>query len=144
MLLHKLDRFRDVGLLLLRLGIGGTYIFVHGMGKLFGGPDRWERLGDAMSQFGIDFLPTFWGFMAAFAEFGGGILLVLGLFFRPALLVLLLPTMIVAAVGHFTGDIPGAPWHAAKMAILFFSLIFIGPGDYSLDAVLYRRRRIGY
>lgn len=144
MLLHKLDRFRDFGLLLLRLGIGGAFTFGHGMGKLFGGPDRWEQIGGAMSQFGIDFLPTFWGFMAAFAEFGGGILLALGLLFRPTLIVLLLPTMIVAATAHITGAIPGSPWHAIEAGILFFCLIFIGPGDYSLDAALHRRRRMGY
>jgi hypothetical protein len=32
------------------------------------------------------------------------------------------------------GTIPGSPWHAIEAGVLFFSLLFIGPGAYSLDA----------
>ncbi len=98
MILTFLNKYRDVGLLILRVGFGIMFMF-HGAPKLFGGPERWGKLGAAMGNFGIDFLPAFWGFMASFSEFFGGILLILGLFFRPACILLTL-TMIVAAGFH--------------------------------------------
>ena len=96
--LEFFDRHRDSGLLILRIGIGGMFIF-HGYGKLFGGLSVWAKLGASMSYVGIDFAPTFFGFMAAVAEFGGGICLISGFFFREACF-LLLCTMIVAASKH--------------------------------------------
>lgn len=129
------DKYRDVGLLILRVGIGLMFMG-HGCGKLFGGPEKWARLGAAMKTFGIDFAPAFWGFMAAFAEFGGGALLVLGFLVRPACF-LLLCTMVVAAAMHVGKGDPFVKYsHAVEAAILFFSLLFIGPGKYSLDEKL--------
>lgn len=120
---------RDLGLLILRIGIGGMFLF-HGVPKLLGGPARWEKVGSALGAFGIDFAPTFWGFMAAVAEAGGGLCLALGVAFRPAL-ALLLTTMIVAAVHHlYRGDGFGRASHAIEAAILFLSLLFVGAGRY--------------
>ena len=78
MILHKLDKHRDIGLLLLRVGIGIMFMF-HGYPKLAGGSEGWTKLGGALSALGVNFAPTFMGLMAALSEFGGGLLLVLGL-----------------------------------------------------------------
>ncbi len=141
MIWRGLERYRDAGLLVLRLGVGLAYIILHGWPKISGGPEAWARYGEAVSYLGIDFGFTFWGFMAAFAEFGGGILIVLGLFFRPACL-LLFCTMCVAVSSHLgRGDGWRGASHALKMAFVFAGVFFVGPGRYSLDAVLARRRR---
>lgn len=125
---------RDLGLLVLRLGLGLTFLFVHGGPKLFGGPERWARVGSVMQVFGIDFAPTFWGLVAALSEFvGGGILLILGLFW-PWALVPVVATLLVAALGHVSGAIPGGPWYPLEIALVFLALMFTGPGHYSLDA----------
>jgi putative oxidoreductase len=129
--MSSLDRQRDLGLLLLRVGIGAMFVF-HGWPKMIGGPAKWESLGHATEALGIAFAPTFWGFMAAFAEVGGGLMLALGVAFRPAC-ALLLSTMIVASARHLTqGDGFGKASHAIEAAILFMSLLLIGPGAYRL------------
>ncbi|PSQ93378.1 MAG: DoxX family protein, partial [Bacteroidetes bacterium QH_2_63_10] len=75
----------DLALLVLRVGIGISFVFVYGWAKISGGPGTWANLGENMALFGVTAWPTFWGFMAAATEFGGGILLMLGLLFRPVL-----------------------------------------------------------
>ncbi len=131
MILQTLDKYRDLGLLFLRVGIGTAFV-VHGAPKMFGGPERWAGLG---SMVGLPF-ETVFGFLAALGEFGGGICLVLGLLFRPALM-LLVGTMLGAVIFHLgKGDGFSGYAHALESAILFFSLLFIGPGKYSLDAKL--------
>lgn len=127
-----LGKYRNTGLLILRIGLGAM-MMVHGLPKIMDGPDKWAALGGSMKVIGINFLPTFWGLMAALAEGMGGFLLLLGLFFRPVNMLLTF-TMIIAALVHFgKGDgIMGAS-HAIEVGIVFFSLIFIGPGKYSVD-----------
>jgi len=128
------EKRRDLGLLVVRIGLGLTFLFIHGGPKLLGGPERWARVGGAMQVFGIDFAPTFWGLVAALSEaVGGGLLLLLGLFFPWALIFPTL-TLLVAALGHLTGLIPGGPWYPLELAIVFIALMLTGPGRYSLDA----------
>jgi len=127
-----LNKYRDLGLLLLRLGIGAMFLF-HGWPKLAGGPETWAKVGRAMSFAGVQALPTLWGLAAAVSEFGGGLCLILGFLFRPAALLLAI-TMAVAANMHLgKGEGLLAASHAIELGILFLSLLFIGPGRYSVD-----------
>jgi putative oxidoreductase len=121
----------DLALLVLRVGIGISFVFVYGWAKMSGGPAQWADLGSTMEIFGLGFAPTFWGFMAAATEFVGGLCLMLGLLFRPVL-GLLLVTMFVAASSHIAAG--EGPWHATEMATVFVALLLTGPGRYSLDA----------
>ncbi len=132
MVLRFLDKYRDIGLLILRVGIGIMFT-IHGLPKLIAGPETWTMLGGSMKSLGVGFAPMAWGFMAAFSEFAGGLLLALGFFTRPACFFLLV-TMIVATAMHISkGDPFVAYSHAMEAGILFISLILIGPGKYSLD-----------
>ena len=113
---------------------------VHGAPKLFGGAEKWTQIGMAMASLGIGFLPAFWGFVAAISEFFGGICLILGIVFRPACILLTI-TMLVAAVSHLSrGDGLSGASHAIELGIVFFSLIVIGAGKYSLDEQLRPRQ----
>ncbi len=139
MIWTTLERYRDVGLLILRLGVGLSFMYFHGWGKISGGPETWEQYGGSMEHLGITFLPTFWGFMVAFTEFFGGLFIAIGFLFRPAAALLMI-AMIVATNMHIqTGR--GGPAHSLKMAFVFAGLIFIGPGKYSVDALINRRRK---
>ena len=126
---------KNLGLLILRVGIGVMFI-MHGYPKIIGGPDKWEKLGGAMGNLGVDYFPVFWGFMAALAEFGGGILLITGLMFRPVCLLMLF-TMIVATLHHLgRGDTIMEASHSIELGIVFLSMLFIGPGRYRLGKIV--------
>ena len=133
MLLKFLGKYRDAGLLFLRLGLGAAFI-VHGLPKLTGGPKLWASLGKNMGELGIDFLPAFWGFMAAATEGIGGIFLILGFCYRPVCLLLTF-TMVVATLTLASGKNSdfSVYSHPLKMAVVFFSLAFVGPGKFSID-----------
>ena len=130
---ESLGKYRNTGLLLIRVGLG-IMMMMHGFPKLSGGPDTWAKVGGSMGLIGIDFYPMLWGFMAAATEAIGGLFLLIGLFFRPVN-ILLLFTMIIAAVVHLSDPKQGImdASHAIELGIVFLSLVFIGPGRYSID-----------
>lgn len=132
------DRWVDAGLLVVRLGFGLGFLYFHGWSKLTGGPEQWAQVGSAVEHLGIGFGHTTFGFLAAFAEAVGGLLIAVGWLFRPAAL-LLVGTMFVAWVMHVvTGN--GTPAHAFKNMWIALGLALIGPGRYSVDHWLARRR----
>ena len=131
-ILSNLGKYKNTGLLIMRVGLGTMFMF-HGYPKLLGGPDNWTAVGDAMKHTGVTFFPAGWGFLAAATETFGGFLVLLGLAFRPATLLLSI-TMIVASIMHLkTGDGLNGASHAVEAAIVFIGLTIIGPGRYSVD-----------
>jgi putative oxidoreductase len=127
------------GLLIIRLGLGIMYM-IHGYPMVTGGPEKWSGLGGGMGEIGIHFAHAFWGFMAALAEFGGGVCLLLGVFFRPAV-ALMMFTMIIAVLHHISAGGGFNDFsHAAENGVTFLGLLLIGPGPYSLAALWYRRK----
>jgi putative oxidoreductase len=133
MIWGHLSRYRNLGLLVLRVSVGLYMAIGHGWGKILGGPEQWAQLGGVMEGiFGFVVLPTVWGFLAAVAEFVGALLVTVGLLTRPAALVLVL-NMAVAALAHITGVIEGSPELALIYGVVFLSLVLVGPGAYSID-----------
>lgn len=129
-------KYKDLGLLVIRIGIGFMFV-LHGLPKIAGGEEVWLKLGESMQVFGIYKYPVVWGYMAAFAECGGGVLLIFGLLHRVTC-IMLLATMLVASASHIlNGDGFGPSSHAIESAILFLAMIFIGPGKHSIDRMLF-------
>ena len=136
MLFSTFDRYKDAGLLVLRIGLGLS-MMVHGAPKLFGGPAGWEQLG---GYAGFPLFPTFFGFFGGIFEFGGGLLFAAGLLFRPACVALLV-TMLTALVTHLRGGDGFSDYaHALELSVVFAGLLFVGPGRYSVDERLGERR----
>ena len=137
---------KDFGLLLIRLGVAVGMFLFHGYDKIMGGPERWEGVGGAMANLGIAFTPVVWGFLAAFAESVGSILILLGPLFRFATLMLAF-NMLVAALRHLSlpVDEAGAGWGGAEKALLYMlvyvGLFFTGPGRFAARLTHAERRR---
>ena len=122
---------KDLGLLVVRVGLGGMYLVVHGLPKLMGGPERWERIGGAMAALGIMGIPKVWGLAAALTETLGGLAMILGLWMRP-LLIPLIFTMVVAGAKDFgQGGILAAA-HAIEDGLVLIALLVTGTGKYAL------------
>jgi putative oxidoreductase len=127
--------YSDAALLILRLVIGFSFA-VHGYPKITGGMERWTKLGGAMSNVGIEFLPAFWGFMAAFFEFFGGIILILGLFTRFASGGLII-TMLIAAIMHLSqGEGINRILHPLELLAVCLFFLFFGAGKYAIDQLI--------
>jgi putative oxidoreductase len=135
------DRYKDFGVSLIRVGLGITFISVHGLPKITGGPEQWARTGKAMGNIGITFYPEFWGFMAGITELIGGLLLVLGLFVRPASAFIAF-VLVMAVTQHF---VRLDPWnrviYPVEMLSAFIAFIFIGAGKYSIDYIISKKRK---
>jgi putative oxidoreductase len=124
------DKYRDLGLLILRIGFGLAFVFYHGLPKLMGGPEGWERTGSAMENIGITFGYPAWGLAAALSESAGGLLFAAGLFFRPVC-VAMLAVMVMATIEQFGRAAP-MPEHALKNAFVFAGMFLVGPGRYTV------------
>jgi putative oxidoreductase len=129
---HTLNKYRDFGLLIIRVGLGAMFIY-HGYPKLMGGPEKWAAVGSATKYVGITFAPVLWGLLAALIEAAGGMFIIFGLAFRPVCLLLAI-NMAIAALSHLgQGQGLSAASHAIEDGIVFLGLLVIGPGKYSVD-----------
>jgi putative oxidoreductase len=138
-ILNPGNNFFNFGLLLLRIGLGIMFM-THGFPKLIHGPDTWIKLGSVMGIVGIKFGYVFWGFMAAFAEFFGGIFLLLGLGFRVAILFMLFDMIMAVCMHANSGDNLGIMSHAIEDGIVFLALLFMGPGKFSVDHLIFQKK----
>jgi len=125
-------RQRDLGIFLLRVAVG-VIMIIHGVPKFLGGTETLKEVGSAMANLGVTYAPVFWGFMAAFSEVLGGLLLIVGFLFRPACFFLGF-TMVMATLLSYSSESSfGSVAHPLTMTFLFFSFMFIGPGRFSVQ-----------
>ncbi|UOE99754.1 DoxX family protein [Bdellovibrio reynosensis] len=120
-------KYDDLALASLRIFIGLTMAFSHGLGKM---PPP-EGFVTHLQMMGFP-APDFLAWCAALAELMGGLFLAAGLLTRPSALFVMI-TMAVAAFGAHGAD----PFAKKEMALLylFASLFFVlhGAGRWSVD-----------
>ncbi|OZM74197.1 hypothetical protein CFN78_07120 [Amycolatopsis antarctica] len=135
----------DLGLLLLRLVLGGTML-AHGAQKLFGafdGPGI-DGFAQALGTLGYTSQTTLLSWITALAEVGGGALLILGLFTPIGAAAILGVTANIVYVkygsGFFNGPEQGYEYELL-LGVVALALLFTGSGRVALDANTPWRRK---
>ena len=138
----NLDRFKECGILFIRLGLGVVFI-AHGAQKLFGLFGGNGLAGTIGFMGNMGFYPAFfWGTALACAEFFGGLFALLGLFSRWAGLFL----AIVMSVAVFTVHLKNGLFlsdrgfeYTGSLLCMAMALLINGGGSLSLDRLLKRK-----
>ncbi len=123
-----LDSLQPLGLLVLRVALGLIF-FTHGYPKLI-------RANVDMQQFFVQHgLPAQFVYVAGVLEAFGGALLVLGLFTRPAALLLAIEMGVAIWKVHSGGGIMAVHLYEFPLALAAASLALatVGPGTISVD-----------
>jgi putative oxidoreductase len=128
--LRYLDRLQPLALLSMRLALG-SIIVVHGSHKVFGGLHHHAEFVVSLG------LPGWTAYLSAFAEFFGGLLVLLGLFTRVAALAICIDVSVAIAKVNFHNGLTGNGGYEFPLALaaLAFALIFFGGGPIAFDHI---------
>jgi len=123
-----LDRLQPLGLLILRLVLG-TIMIAHGWQKIAG---HLHGIMGMLPHLGI---PAWMAYLVVAAEFGGGILVVLGLLTRFAATAIFIDMTVAVLKVHLKNGLTGQGGFEFPLACwaIAFALIFFGAGPISLD-----------
>lgn len=119
----------DIAMLVLR-GSFGLTMAVHGYDKLVNFTDYKSGFMSFLGLGGPISLA-----LAIFAELFCSLLLFVGLFTRLATIPLIITTLVIVFMAG-KGDIFGDAFHGFSYLLIYIAILLIGPGRYSIDAVL--------
>ncbi|HEY6766142.1 MAG TPA: DoxX family protein [Candidatus Sulfotelmatobacter sp.] len=130
-LLRYLDRLQPLALLVMRLTLGAIML-VHGSHKVFGGLHQHAHFVASLG------FPEWMGYLSAFTEFLGGLLILAGLFTRAAAFAICLN--LIVAIWKVHWHVGFAVDHGMEfplaVATIAFALVFFGGGPISIDHIL--------
>jgi putative oxidoreductase len=128
--LRYLDRLQPLALFVMRLALGAIMI-AHGYHKVFGGLQHHAQFVASLG------LPAWTSYVSSFAEFLGGLLILLGLLTRVAALAICIDLSVAIAKVHFHNGLMGNGGYEFPLALaaLAFGLIFFGAGPIALDHI---------
>lgn len=132
--MRYLDRLQPLALFVMRLTLG-SIMTVHGYHKVFGGLQHFAHMVGSMG------IPAWLGYVSAFTELLGGLLLIVGFFTRPAAFAVCINLCVAIWKVHLHNGLMGSPDRPGfefplAAATLAFALIFFGAGAISIDHVL--------
>jgi putative oxidoreductase len=136
--LRYLDRMQPLALVAVRLTLGIIFIG-HSSHKVY---RHLHDYANFMTTLGI---PAWLGYVSAFTEFLGGILLILGSLTRVAAFALVVDMTVAIARVHWKHGLLGNGGYEFTLALwtMAFALIFFGAGPISIDAIRGSGRSFG-
>lgn len=128
--MRYLDRLQPLALLVMRLALGVVMVG-HGYHKVFGGLHHHVQFVESLG------LPGWSAYLSAFAEFFGGLLVIIGLFTRVAAFAICVDMCVAIAKVHLHNGLMGEHGYEFPMALaaIAFALIFLGGGAIAFDHV---------
>lgn len=126
-----LAKYREAGLLVMRVSLGALFIILTGP-VLLAGAARWAAFGAGIRALGFHSHLQVWGFLGALAGCTAGVLMIIGVFFRLGVLLALVITLIYT-LGAMHGGGFRAELAAVELCAVLFGLLLVGPGKYSVD-----------
>lgn len=128
--MRYLDRMQPLALVALRLTLGIIFI-AHSSHKVYG---HLHDYAGFMTSLGI---PAWLGYVSAFTEFLGGVLLILGSLTRVAAFALVVDMTVAIAKVHWKHGLLGNGGYEFPLTLwaMAFALIFFGAGPISIDAI---------
>ena len=134
--MNGLPRTIDIGLLLLRVGAGAMLFWGHGWPKITHFAERAPNFADP-----IHLGPPASFTLVVFAEVFCSAFVAMGFRTRWAAIPLIVFFIVAGFIQHAAD-----PWNRKALAfaflVIFLSLLIMGPGRYSLDALIQRRRSV--
>jgi len=128
--LRYLDRLQPLALLVVRLALG-VVMLAHGYQNAF------RHLHDHVHMVVNLGIPAWLGYASSFTEFFGGLLILAGLFTRPAAAAICIDLIVAIWKVHWRNGLTGDHGYEFPLALaaLAFALIFFGGGPISMDHV---------
>lgn len=133
-------RALSIAILLLRI-MAGLILFVGGAGKVmgwFGGFGMTATLEMFKSNI---HLSAFWTYVSCYAEFIGGLLIMIGLLTRVAATALFINMLVATLFTGFKNFFMGGAAYPCLLMVIFLAIIFSGPMFYSIDSLLAKRKK---
>jgi len=131
------NRKMNFGLLIMRLGLT-TVLLLHALPKLFAGAHSWKSVGTSLSFITIGLPPIIFGFAILFLEALGAVSFVFGYFFRAACIILFI-LFGLYFFNYFKIGYNTLMLWSLGLAAVFFGLIYVGPGRYSIAVKLEKK-----
>ena len=130
------DRQTNSGLLIMRLGLAAV-LLIHSLPKLFAGSHSWQSVGTTLDFINLG-APAILGFVMLLLEALGAVSLMFGYFFRIACIILFI-IFSLYFFNYFRIDYRTLMLWSAGLAAVFFGLIYVGPGRYSIAVKLEKK-----
>ena len=132
--MRYLDRLQPIALLIMRIS-AGVIMTAHGYQKVFGGLHHHAGFVASLG------MPAWLGYISAFTEFLGGLLILVGLFTRVAASAVCINLVVAIWKVHWHNGLMGSmgrPGYEFPLAVasMVFALIFLGAGPIAMDHIL--------
>ena len=139
MMFTSQERKMNFGLLIMRLGLAAV-LFIHALPKLFEGTAAWKKFWMSLEFESIGLPGVIMGFAILLIESIGALSLLSGYFFRVAcaLLSFLYGLYFFGYFYYKSGYVTLTLW-SLGLAVVFFGLIYIGPGRYAVSVKLEKK-----
>jgi len=129
--MKRLSRYRDVGVLVIRLAFGFQLVRVSYTNALFPA-ENIPNFVSYLISLGVPF-PTVGAYLSSYTEFIGGILLILGLFTRWTAVLLIINFSVAFGLAHVSiGDTYQNTFPSLNLLAVSIFLLLNGPGQFSV------------